>query len=98
MTPKELCDLAATINAAVPGLVPSMRPNEFEPEVDPSVRIGLELRRMPDAAALLLGRCEAWLRSVPQIKEPSVNVVLAIADIGDVLSAYVAATLPGAKS
>lgn len=90
MTPKELCDIAAKINAAVPGLVPDMRPNEFEPEVDPSVRIGFELRRMPDAAAMMLGR--VWAHMYINEKRFS-----ELRQYEHQLTRYVATTLPGAK-
>lgn len=102
MTPRELCDLAEKINAAVPGLVYDFRPDHTD-----VYWVDRPLNRryfsVIDAAAMMLGR----LRVAEEVIEEKMrgedvddklwNVLMELDKCGGVLHKYVASTLPGAK-
>ena len=95
MTPKELCDLAAKINAAVPGLVPEMNWNQEETWGHTYVvlygRNG-DIIDKDDAAAMMLGRCWVWRReNIPANKQQAWDV---ISEAIETLADAVATTLP----
>ena len=95
MTPKELCDIAAKINAAVPGLVPDFKEiGRYLP-----VLYDQHERRWDeaDAAAMMLGRCWAWVRRRGDDDPPDMALV-AIMECYVALRDYVQSTLPGAKA
>lgn len=98
MTPKELCDIAAKINAAVPGLVPPYEVGEafHDKYVATRDRHGWEYNPLPGAAALMLGLCWAWVRRRGDDDPPDMALV-AIMECYVALRDYVQSTLPGAK-
>jgi len=107
MTPRELCELAARINAAVPGLVP-----RFERDIDGDPPRYQEYIFVDDddntyteafAAAMMLGRVVAARRAMSDrlildMATPSDHELRPILQgFAMELSSYVATTLPGAK-
>ena len=95
MTPKDLCDLAAKINAAVPGLVHTFDTNSGYPDYVMD-RTTCDVYTPPDAAAMTLGRCWAWVRRRGDDDPPDMALV-AIMECYVALRDYVQSTLPGAK-
>lgn len=92
MTPRELCDLAAKINAAVPGLVKDYQPNAH----GLVFYVGQEMRSLPDAAAMMLGRCIAWMEeNMHDLMGPTRQTIVSAYRT---LREYVATTLPGARA
>ena len=100
MTPKELCDIAAKINAAVPGLVPPYEVGEafHDKYVATRDRHGWEYNPLPGAAALMLGLCWAWTQANEAIETgATIESFREVWHCAYKLLDYVATTLPGAK-
>ncbi len=97
MTPRELCDLASKINAAVPGLVPDF----ITTDRDTRVYVGHPISEgMPTAyaAAMMLGMVTVAREQMDEastIDDIEKRSVLVKAECE--LWKYVATTLPGAK-
>jgi len=84
MTPRELCDLAAKINSAVPGLVP-----DFQQGMTGIHHVN-RLFETHEAAAMMLGRVWTWMEN----ESCDMEIVKCRSD----LEKYVATTLPGANA
>jgi hypothetical protein len=100
MTPRELCDLASKINAAVPGLVPDI---EARPGTIGCIHVTGSAIETELAAAMMLGRVWAKRWTLFEIlandtaTESDHRAFEVLSDAMDVLGPYVATALPGEK-